>query len=175
MKRYWRMWSFPEITEGTETMTVDMEQFKRLLRENGLKVTNQRLLVLEVLASCPDEHLTAEEIYEMVKASYPEIGLATVYRTIQLLWELHLIDRINLDDGFVRYEIGNVGLGTAKHHHHHLICVNCGKVISFRDDLLEELEGNILKTTGFHVMDHEVKLYGRCAECGGKLIEEERN
>ncbi len=102
-------------------MAVDREQFRQLLKDKGLKITNQRLLVLEVLASCPDRHLTAEEIHEMVKAGYPEIGLATVYRTIQLLLELHLIDRINLDDGFVRYEIGNMGLGTAKHHHHHLI------------------------------------------------------
>ncbi len=150
-------------------MAVDREQFKRLLKEKGLKVTNQRLMVLEALAACPDKHLTAEEIYEMVKADYPEIGLATVYRTIQLLLELHLIDRINLDDGFVRYEIGNVGLGTAKHHHHHLICKSCGKVISFKDDLLEELEEKITMTTGFHVMDHEVKLYGCCSECGGKI------
>lgn len=149
-------------------MAVDREQFKQLLKEKGLKVTNQRLMVLEALAACPDKHLTAEEIYEMVKADYPEIGLATVYRTIQLLLELHLIDRINLDDGFVRYEIGNVGMGTTKHHHHHLICRNCGRVISFKDDLLEELEEKITKTTGFHVMDHEVKLYGRCSECGGK-------
>lgn len=156
-------------------MAVDREQFRQLLKDKGLKITNQRLLVLEALASCPDRHLTAEEIYEMVKAGYPEIGLATVYRTIQLLLELHLIDRINLDDGFVRYEIGNMGLGTAKHHHHHLICINCGKVISFKDDLLEELENKITETTGFHVVDHEVKLYGHCAECGGKLIEEKTN
>ena len=149
-------------------MAVDREQFKQLLKEKGLKVTNQRLMVLQALAACPDRHLTAEEIYEMVYTDYPEIGLATVYRTIQLLLELCLIDRINLDDGFVRYEIGNVGLGTAKHHHHHLICRNCGKVISFKDDLLEELEEKITKTTGFHVMDHEVKLYGYCSECGGK-------
>ncbi len=140
----------------------------QLLKDKGLKVTTQRLLVLEALASCPDEHLTAEEIYEMVKADYPEIGLATVYRTIQILWDLHLIDRISLDDGFVRYEIGNVGMGTAKHHHHHLICTKCGKINSFEDDLLEELEDKITRTTGFHVMDHEVKLYGYCEECGGK-------
>lgn len=150
-------------------MAVDREKFKQLLKDNGLKVTNQRLLVLEALASCPDRHLTAEEIYEMVKADYPEIGLATVYRTIQLLLELHLIDHINLDDGYVRYEIGNTGRGTAKHHHHHLICQSCGKVISFEDDLLEELEANIAETTGFCVMDHEVKLYGYCKECGGKI------
>ncbi|NLL76653.1 MAG: transcriptional repressor [Clostridiales bacterium] len=149
-------------------MAVNREQFKQLLKDKGLKVTTQRLLVLEALAACPDKHLTAEEIYEMVKADYLEIGLATVYRTIQILLELHLIDRINLDDGFVRYEIGNVGMGTAKHHHHHLICINCGKINSFEDDLLEELEEKITKTTGFRVVDHEVKLYGCCAECGGR-------
>ena len=120
-------------------MAVEREQFTRLLKEKGLKVTRQRLLVLEAIASYPEEHLTAEEIFDLVKLSYPEIGLATVYRTIQLLNELHLIDRINFDDGFVRYEMGNTHSGGKKHHHHHLICMKCGRVISFQDDLLEEL------------------------------------
>ena len=149
-------------------MAFDREEFIALLKNKGLKVTNQRLLVLEALAACPDRHLTAEEIYEIIKTDCPEIGLATVYRTIQLLLELHLIDRINLDDGFVRYEIGNGKEGGKKHLHHHLVCRKCGRVISFQDDLLEELEDKIVKTTGFQVMDHEVKLYGYCKECGGK-------
>ena len=102
-------------------MAFDREGFKNLLKKKGLKVTKQRLLVLQALASCPDKHLTAEEIYTIIKADCPEIGLATVYRTIQLLLELNLIDRINLDDGFVRYEIGSVGENDSKHHHHHLI------------------------------------------------------
>ena len=88
-------------------MAIDREEFKKLLKEKGLKVTRQRLVVLEVLAENPEEHLTAEEIYERVKADNPDIGLATVYRTVQLLLELELIDRINLDDGFARYEIGD--------------------------------------------------------------------
>lgn len=149
-------------------MAFDREEFIALLKNKGLKVTNQRLLVLEVLTACPDRHLTAEEIYEIIKTDCPEIGLATVYRTIQLLLELHLIDRINLDDGVVRYEIGNGKEGGTKHRHHHLVCRKCGRVISFQDDLLEELEDKIVKTTGFQVMDHEVKLYGYCKECGGK-------
>lgn len=153
---------------------MDREEFKRLLKQNGQKVTNQRLLVLEAIASKPDKHLTAEEIFELVKVDYPEIGLATIYRTIQLLSELHLIDRINFDDGFVRYEIGSTQNREQKHHHHHLICKKCGKVISFRDDLLEELEEKITATTGFTIVDHEVKLYGYCVECGGNLIEEEK-
>ena len=143
--------------------------FTRILREKGVKVTMQRILVLEALSSCPDGHLTAEEIYNLVKAAYPEIGLATIYRTIQLLWELRLIDRISLDDGFVRYEIREVMENKSKHHHHHLICKQCGKVASFQDDLLEELEEKIQRTMRFTVSDHEVKLYGFCEECRRKI------
>lgn len=143
---------------------------KELLKGKGIKVTTQRTLVLSVLLANPDKHFTAEEILEMVKSSYPGIGLATVYRTIQLLSEHQLVDRISLDDGFVRYEIGNLE-HAERHHHHHLICRRCGKVLSFRDDLLEELEAKILCTAGFYTVDHEVKLYGYCQECGGKSCE----
>ena len=154
-------------------MAVDREEFKQLLRDKGLKVTNQRLSVVEAIASCPEEHLTAEEIFALVKVDCPEIGLATVYRTIQLLNELHLIDRINFDDGFVRYEMGSAPNREQKHHHHHLICMKCGKVISFRDDLLEELEEKIAATTELSVVDHELKLYGYCATCKENLHLEE--
>ena len=149
-------------------MKYDREQFKRILKENGLKVTRQRLVVLEAISSCPEEHLSADEIFALVKVDCPEIGLATVYRTIQLLSELHLIDRINFDDGYVRYEMVSAFDREQKHHHHHLICSNCGKVISFQDDLLEELEEKIARTTGFEVVDHEVKLYGHCKDCRRK-------
>ena len=98
-------------------MTVDREDFGRLLRDRGLKVTRQRMQVLEAVASRPEEHLTAEEIYEIVKLGCPEIGLATVYRTVQLLLELELIDRISLDDGFIRYEIADAR--KSEHHRHH--------------------------------------------------------
>ena len=75
------------------------------------------------------------------------------------------MDRINLDDGCVRYEIGEPGAGEGRHHHHHLICKTCGKVLPFYDDLLEELEHRIEKETGLHVLDHELKFYGQCKEC----------
>lgn len=146
-------------------MSFDREQFKKLLKEKGLKVTKQRVLVLEALDMGPDRHLTAEEIYDIVKKEYPEIGLATVYRTIQLLLELNLIDRMNLNDGCIRYEIGKIGEQESKHHHHHLVCLKCKKVFSFEDDLLDELEKKIKEKKSFFVVDHEVKLYGYCADC----------
>ncbi|MBU5472541.1 Fur family transcriptional regulator [Roseburia sp. MSJ-14] len=140
------------------------DDFKKILKEKGLKITKQRMVVLKALASCEDKHLTAEEIYEIVKADFPEIGLATVYRTIQLLVGLDLVESIQLGDGYVRYEIGKFQ-GEETHHHHHLICLECGKIISFRDDLLDELEARIMESASFQVINHEVKLYGYCKEC----------
>lgn len=146
-------------------MQLDREGFVKLLREKGLKVTTQRLAVLTVLSQKPDSHLTAEEIYDLVKVSNPEIGLATVYRTIQMLLELKIIDRMNLDDGYVRYELCHVYEDEFSHHHHHLICVKCGRVMSFQGDLLEEFEKRIEDKTGFQIQDHDVKLYGYCVDC----------
>lgn len=149
-------------------MPYNQEQIKDLLKQNGLKVTTQRITILEVLNDRPDSHLTAEEIYDYVKERYPEIGLATVYRTIQMFSELNVIDKLNLDDGYVRYEIGNLEQKKVGHHHHHLICLDCGNVYAFQDDLLETLEGRIQETLGFSVVDHEVKLYGHCKQCSSK-------
>ena len=134
-------------------MSISKEKFKEMLKEKGLKVTNQRLLVLEVLADQRDRHMTAEDIYELVKEDYPE---------------MQLVDRINLDDGCIRYEIGEFCDGENKHHHHHLICRTCGKVLPFKDDLLDELEAHIEEAMGFHVLDHELKFYGQCKECREK-------
>ena len=146
-------------------MSISKENFKKMLKEKGLKVTNQRLLVLEVLADHRDKHMTAEDIYELVKEDYPEIGLANIYRTVQLLREMQLVDRINLDDGCLRYEISDLFDGETKHHHHHLICKTCGKVVPFEEDLLDELERLVEQETGFRVSDHELKFYGQCEEC----------
>lgn len=91
-----------------------------------------------------------------------------------MLNELRLVDRINIDDGFVRYEMGSALERGQKHRHHYLICMKRGRVISFQDDLLEGLEARITAAAGFCVVDHEVKLYGCCVECGGNVIEEKR-
>ena len=146
-------------------MPENQEQFKNLLKQNGLKVTTQRVAILEVLDNRPGEHLTAEELYDQVREKFPEIGIATVYRTIQVLSELNLIDKLNLDDGYVRYEISKGNSTEVSHHHHHLICLDCGNVYAFQDDLLETLEERIMDTMGFQVVDHEVKLYGHCKSC----------
>jgi Fe2+/Zn2+ uptake regulation proteins len=149
---------------------IDTNYLKIILKEKGLKVTNQRVLILQVLTNESDKHLTAEEIYQLVKVEYPEIGLATVYRTIQLFLELNLINRINLDDGYVRYEIGdNEGTVGQYHHHHHLICLKCKKITSFEGELVNNIGQCVPDSYNFDVVDYEVKLYGYCYRCSAKL------
>ena len=138
--------------------------FKKMLKEKGLKLTGQRPLVLETMAEHPGEHLTAEEIFDLARRNYPEIGLATIYRTLQVLVELNVVDKISFDDGFARYELIEE-LDSERHHHHHAICIGCKTVISLEEDLLEALEQELMENLGFAVTDHEVKLYGYCKEC----------
>ena len=151
---------------------MEQERFKEALRERGLKVTSQRLQVLETIADHPGEHLTAEDIYELARVDHPEIGLATIYRTLQVLVDMHVIDRVSFDDGFVRYEMGEVG-DDSRHHHHHAICQRCGAVFSFEGDLLETLEQALYDTIGFTVTDHEVKLIGYCRDCAEIMKKEQ--
>lgn len=143
------------------------EKVKDLLREKGLKVTSQRLMVLNILSAHGDEHLTVEEIYDLAKEESPEIGLATIYRTVQVLLELHVIEKVTFDDGFARYELNGEETGSG-HRHHHAICTQCGKVDSLETDLLDTLEKQVFESLGFEVTDHEVKLYGLCSACRRK-------
>ena len=143
------------------------EKVKDLLREKGLKVTSQWLMVLNILSAHGDEHLTVEEIYDLAKEESPEIGLATIYRTVQVLLELHVIEKVTFDDGFARYELNGEETGSG-HRHHHAICTQCGKVYSLETDLLDTLEKQVFESLGFEVTDHEVKLYGLCSACRRK-------
>lgn len=131
------------------------------LKQHGYKLTNQRRAVLKIILENENEHLSSEEIYKLVKQRFPDIGLATVYRTLQLFDELDIIHKLNFGDGCYRYEINR----QQGHHHHHLICVKCGRVIECGDDLLEKLEANIEKENNFKVIDHRVKFFGYCSKC----------
>ena len=140
-----------------------MEVLKEKLKSTGFKITPQRRAIIEVLIENDDKHLSSEEIYDKVRVNCPEIGLATVYRTMQLLDEIDAISRLNLDDGCIRYEI-NVE-GEDSHHHHHLICSECGKIIEVKEDLLDSIEERIEKDYKFQIKDHDLKFYGKCSDC----------
>lgn len=140
----------------------DIQKLKDELKEKGYKFTPQRRSIVDTIIASEGKHLTAEEIYDEVKKICPEIGLATVYRTILLLEQMGIIYKLDLNDGCSRYELAHED---EVHRHHHLVCNKCGKVIEVEDDLLEELEKDIQKKYNFEIKDHSVKFFGLCSEC----------
>jgi Fur family ferric uptake transcriptional regulator len=138
------------------------EAICKLLAEKEYKVTPQRKIILKTFLNNGGSHLSAEDVYGIVKIQHPEIGLATVYRTLDLLAELGVLQKMNFGDGRSRYEFSETG---ECHHHHHLICLRCGHVTEFEDDLLESLETMISKRGDFKIVDHQLKFYGYCKKC----------
>ncbi len=94
-------------------------------------------------------------------------GLQPYTGPVQVLLELHVIEKVTFDDGFARYELNGEETGSG-HRHHHAICTQCGKVYSLETDLLDTLEKQVFESLGFEVTDHEVKLYGLCSACRRK-------
>ena len=140
------------------------EEICEKLKDKEYKLTPQRRIILKVIMEKDKRHLSAEEIYSIVKESFPDIGLATVYRTLDLLAELGILQKMDFGDGKARFELNDEDV----HHHHHLICLSCGKVEEFDLDLLESLEESISKKTGFDIINHRLKFYGYCSECKDK-------
>lgn len=143
-------------------MKRDLDYYKDSLRNEGYKLTYQRETILITILKNREEHLSCDEIYNIVSKDNPEIGIATVYRTLQLFEKLDIVYKLNFDDGFSRYELNQ---GTGDHHHHHLICLKCGKVMEVKLDLLDSLEKKIEEEENFAIVDHNVQFYGYCSNC----------
>ena len=154
-----------ENVKGGSLMEHRIDRIKKQLRSQSYKLTPQREATLRVLLENEEDHLSAEDIYLLVKDKAPEIGLATVYRTLELLSELKIVDKINFGDGLSRYDLRKEG---AVHFHHHLVCMECGNVKEIVEDLLEDVEEIIEKDWGFAVKDHRLTFHGICKHCQAK-------
>ena len=146
--------------------TFTMDDLRRKLQERQHKMTPQRQTVRQSFLDHPGKHLSAEDVHDILRERKVDIGLATVYRSLELLSELGILQKMEFGDGCSRYEVNTID--PTSHHHHHLICTQCGKVEEFDDDLLENLEHDIEQKTGFQVVDHQVKFFGICKECQAK-------
>jgi len=140
-----------------------LEEFKSLLKSNNLKFTSQREAILKTLYDNPD-HFTPENLYLLVKESYPEsnVGITTVYRTLNLLEENNIATSISFGSQGKKFELGN------KPHHDHLICEECGKIVEFEDEQIEQLQEKIANMYHFKLTNHLMQLYGICKECQTK-------
>lgn len=138
-----------------------LERYRDQFKEH--KMTPQRRVVLEALLENSERHLSAEELFLLAKGKDPEIGLATIYRTLDLLEELNIVHKLNFGDGRSRYELCQ--LQTQHHHHHHLVCLKCNQILEVKEDLLHQLEDVVEKEHAFLIVDHRVQFYGYCLSC----------
>lgn len=143
----------PETAEPTEGFDP-----ASTLRRAGQRVTPQRLAVLGAIAA-PGGHLTADEVFQRIEGTLPGMTLSTVYRTLELLRDLHIVSETDLGGGVRHYEL------VTETPHHHLVCARCGDMHELDDAALEPLRGQIRAAHGFEPVLHHLAVFGLCAAC----------
>lgn len=132
---------------------------KTELREKGLKVTGPRLKILALLELSSARHLSAEELYSLLKVAGENVGLATVYRVLTQFCDAGLVKRHHFEGDSAVYELDQ------GEHHDHLVCVQCNRVTEFLDEEIESRQVTIANERGFEITDHVMTIYGVCREC----------
>jgi len=135
------------------------DQLKRALKKEGLRYTQQRQYVWDELCATND-HRDAEEIYLAIHQSGLNVSRATVYRTIDVLVKNKMVRKLELGDGRARYEHK-----VNATHHDHLICIQCGKIEEFMDEVIESRQDEIVKKFGYKLVRHIHQLFIICSEC----------
>ncbi len=129
------------------------------LKEVGLKITLPRVKILNILASSSVRHVSAEDVYKILLEKNEDIGLATVYRVLTQFENAGLVNRHHFEGGHSVFEL------SPEHHHDHIVCIKCGHVEEFADPDIEARQKDIAKRLGFELTDHDLNLYGFCADC----------
>lgn len=145
----------------------ELERIEERLHAKGFKLTPQRKATITVLLENKEKHLSAEEVYALLHQKCPEIGLATVYRTLDVLAEIQIVNKVSFEDGIARFDLKVRDQG---HFHHHLVCTNCGNVTEIFEDLLGDVERRVLRQYHFEVSDHRLTFLGICQDCRRKQV-----
>ena len=139
--------------------TINIERFKDTLQREGLRLTRQRMAILEdILAS--EEHRECDDILFSLRRKDISVSRATVYRTVDILEKVGFVRKMDIGDGRFRYENK-----LSQSHHDHLICLKCGRIIEFVDLEIESRQVQLSKNRGFKLLSHSHQLYGICARC----------
>ena len=129
------------------------------LRKVGLKVTLPRMKILEILEQNEQRHLSAEDVYKALLEAGEDIGLATVYRVLTQFETAGLVTRHHFEGGHSVFELSQGD------HHDHILCVKCGRVDEFVDEVIEERQKQIAEKAGYEMTDHSLYIYGVCEQC----------
>lgn len=138
-------------------MASNSEDILRELKQAGHKFTGKRKDIVDLFVAQEGKYLTAKDVYESMRRIHPNISLDTVYRTIALLERLHIIEPLEFTEEAVKYRIA-----CESGHHHHLICLGCGRTAVLKDCPIPFLDTQV---DNFVVLDHRFELYGYCSTC----------
>lgn len=138
-----------------------MKTGQRVLKGTGMRVTNQRALIMEIIRR-GQGHLDADEIYLQARAKEPRISLSTVYRALQMFKKTGLVEELHFDDAHHHYEV------KPSTEHHHLKCLGCGRVIEFQYPLSRYIKKQVPEARDFNITETEVRMTGYCSECRQK-------
>lgn len=133
------------------------DELEDYLARQGLKHTRQREVILEAFLAS-EGHITSEQLYEQVRAEHPEVGAATVYRTLKLFVDAGIANASTFQEGVTVYE-------HQPHHHDHLICLGCGEIVEFECEEIERKQVEIAQEHGFRLTRHRLHLFGYCPAC----------
>jgi Fur family ferric uptake transcriptional regulator len=133
-------------------------ELREALQTQGHKVTRSRMAVLQVLTAT-SEHLKVAEVHRRARMIDPQVGLASVYRTMDLLERLRLVKHVHMEHRHRHYA------RITERHGHHLVCNGCGLVVEFSDCQLERLTRTLARRTQFRIESHCVEFFGRCRKC----------
>ena len=128
------------------------------LKRAGLKVTLPRIKILEILQDPDNQHISAEDVYKKLIEQQQEIGLATVYRVLNQFDDAGIVTRHHFEGGKSVFELSH------KNHHDHLVCLNCGKVVEFEDEVIEQRQNDVAKHHKITLTHHSLYLYGECED-----------
>ena len=131
---------------------------RKALNTTGMRATHQRALIMEIIRQGRG-HLDADEIYRRARQKEPRLSLSTVYRTLQILKKLDLVEELHFDEEHHHYEV------KPSAEHHHLVCLGCGRVIEFHYPLSRYLKKKIPEAKDFDITETEVRMTGYCAQC----------
>jgi Fur family ferric uptake transcriptional regulator len=129
------------------------------LKKAGLKATLPRIRILQLLENAGQRHVSAEDVYKLLLDAGEDVGLATIYRVLTQFEAAGLVTRHHFEGGHSVFEL-NVGS-----HHDHLVCVRCGRIEEFIDEVIEARQRDIATRLGFTITDHALYIYGICANC----------
>jgi Fur family transcriptional regulator, ferric uptake regulator len=128
------------------------------LKKAGLKVTLPRIKILEILQSPDNQHISAEDVYKILLDLGEEIGLATVYRVLNQFDDAGIVTRHHFEGGKSVFELAT------STHHDHLVCLKCGKVVEFEDEVIERRQLEVAERNGIKLTNHSLYLYGECED-----------